>query len=243
MKLFPKSHSTYEIRDIYDDEGRVIIPNAVFYVTHQYRMMGIGKINQQSDSSVVRIESSYIINMGGDCYVGKFYPCLMSVNSTFATRVDVVEQGVFPWREFNFSSTGVAGTCFFESPDSKLFVMAEYERKVSSSELGGKCYAFITSPYNPGMLKKIPLPNTFEDGAFCIGKQGVKFDELPAPEVLIDAVHTSIMKDNYNMDLFKDHVRFDLDKDGNYTLKKNFMELKTFVNERLSNIIVQTNLS
>jgi hypothetical protein len=235
-----KSHKGIYVTNIVDNNGRVTIPNAVFSVSTLYSLIGIGGVMSADNDKFQNLSTEIALGKINDTmYLRKYYRPYFTVNSKFKTELitatdsNGVEMPV-PIKRFHFDENGVEEQCTLFIKNALLVLIIPYSQYITSGRV--PIYIFLKSTESLAMAR-IPLPNTYADGNFCIG-EGVRFDEFPSPSACLDAVHRNLMDGNYNSDLSLDShydMRWTFDEEnGTFHREMDFDDCEKIFNDKLT---------
>jgi hypothetical protein len=227
------------ITNILDESGRIVVPNAIFAFEQKLRLIGIGSI--PTETTITKFmplpDGSKIGTIYGVPYLMQSFPAVLKTRSNFVTDLEYIQDGetthVVPYKRLGLNE-GLEEVHKLVIPDAELILIAPYSTQVSSGT-GGSIFFFLKKGLQ---MARIPMPNTYADGKFCIGT-GVEFDSLPRPSELLDKVYQCLMNDRYNADLWDDlYSRHKwVPQDGEFVLTVPFDSCYSIINEQLTSVL------
>jgi hypothetical protein len=240
---FPVSSKGLYVTNVYDERGRILIPSAIFSTEMRYKLIGVGTLNEGDGSSSkfnLIADDVYMGMFNNAMYLRKEYPNTIDAVASYVTLIDEkkIEGQAYmhPYKQLapcDPDGSGIGGimerlAIHFTDADG-VVLLVPYATKVPNDL--GRVYFVVRKGH---MLFRIPMPNTYADGTFCIGT-GVRFDNHPSPNDLINGAYQSLMDDKYNYDLWESQYTYNRweYKGGLFVMEKRVEELSPILNDPL----------
>lgn len=220
--------------NVCDDVGRVVIPNAIFAFEQRLRLVGVGSLPASSEAKFSPLNGTGLKlgMMDGYTYLLREYTnTTISTRGEFTTLVRESGDYVVPYKMFG--QGGIEEKLLLSVPDAdNITLITPYATAVGGSSRSGAVFFFLRKG---ARLAKIPMPNSYADGKFCIGT-GVTFDSLPRPQECVDKVYDCLMEDKYNHDLADSQPydnKWELQDNGTFLCTVPFDHCRPIINEKL----------
>jgi hypothetical protein len=213
LQNMPQPLRGYMMVNVLDSAGRIVIPNAIFQFHQSLKLVGVGHLpsgdegNSKFQLIHTDVQSGTQIKMGmfnGAMYLMATFKPEFKTRGRFVTLVRELdfdgEKIIQPYKTFSIDKKyGVEEAHTLSVPDAdEVVLITPYASVIRSDSRLPKLYFLLRKGPR---LARIPMPNSWADGAFCIGK-GVEFETLPSPFDLVMRVYDCLMEDTYNADLW-----------------------------------------